>query len=194
MTAEKPKPNLPTVYSLAFHRLSCSGERAPFPDAICSRINHHILGGGSRSQSLTQSEDGQEPFKTQCPGAPPYREPMVEEYSPGEVSQMLDSTLQKPHVDPWQQPLEASDFCLLPSVPAGILENCPHSPLPNPSPLLGRSCFQLKLPLLVPSLLYYVDGPNLSLARRNPSCFKGEWREWLAVVGLSLKRCILRGL
>lgn len=43
-------------------------------------------------------------------------------------------------------------------------------------------------------LLYYVDGPNLSLAGRNPSCFKGEWREWLAVVGLSLKGCILRGL
>lgn len=57
MTVEKPKNNLPTVHSLALHRLSCSGDRGPFPapGAICSPSAGSGRGNGSVSGVEWQS-------------------------------------------------------------------------------------------------------------------------------------------
>lgn len=144
MTAGKPKNDLPTVHSLAFHRLSYSGERVPFlfslvPSTAVLRICGNT-GRRNGSQSLRENNGLQEPFKTQPLWAPPsmtHRDPSMT-HSPVEVSQILHLYFSNTKWGPIATHIHS--LTLFTSAhSAGIFVQCSYKPLSTSWPALYLS-------------------------------------------------------
>lgn len=134
---------------------------------------------GAWSQSLRESNDLQEPFKTRRP-AP--RLSLRGRYwsktqGPVKVSQILDLPFSKAKWGFIAVHTGSLWLCLLPSPLQGFLWSVSTITHETSLKFQAGPAFISHCPLALSPFLYSVDCLGLSAARRNPSSFKGRWKE-----------------